>query len=91
MPSAQFDTTVSFTISYFGSISGGNVPGMFLSNALLQLDGSICAAGLYALDSATDSEGTEVLSLRASQCSQPERANDPEAPLQAAPVASMRV
>ena len=42
-------------------------------------------------DSATDSEGTEVLSLRASQCSQPERANDPEAPLQAAPVASMRV
>jgi hypothetical protein len=28
---------------------------MFLSSALLQLEGSICVAGLYALDSATDS------------------------------------
>ena len=55
MPSAQFDSTVSFTISSFGNISRGNVLGMFLSSALLQLEGSICAAGLYALDSATDS------------------------------------
>ena len=55
MPSAQFDTTVSFTISSFGNISRGNVLDMFLSSALLQLEGSICAAGLYALDSATDS------------------------------------
>ena len=35
MPSAQFDTTVSFTISSFGNISRGNVLGMFLSSDLL--------------------------------------------------------
>jgi hypothetical protein len=54
MPSAQFDTTVLFTISSFGNISRGFVPVMFLSNDLLQLEGSTGAAGLYALDSAAD-------------------------------------
>ena len=57
MPSAQFDTTVSFTISSFGNISRGNVLGMFFVEcfaAARRLDlrcGIVCARLCHRLRS----------------------------------------